>query len=115
VDRDKGDAVGFIICLVTTSGAEEARRIGEAVVDDGLAACCNIVTSVESIYRWEGKIVKDLEALCIFKTRKDLFEKFKDRVLDLHSYEVPEVVAFDIIAGSDKYLKWLGDACGTMP
>ncbi len=103
---------GFIISFVTASGVEEARRIADAVVSEGLAACCNIVSGVESIYTWKGKIAHESEALCIFKTTRDLFERFSERVVELHGYEVPEVVAVDITAGSEGYLKWLKGACG---
>jgi len=111
---ERKEKTGLIICLVTISGVEEARHIADNLVSEGLTACCNIVPGVESIYRWKGKVAHESEALCIFKTRRDLFERFKDRVVELHGYEVPEVVAFDIVAGSERYLKWLKGACEVM-
>ncbi len=101
----------FIIGLVTVPNMEEARRISEALVKERLVACSNIVSGVESIYRWEGEVQSDAEVLCIFKTRKALFGALRDRVLELHSYDVPEVIAMDIIAGNRAYLEWLGSSC----
>jgi len=109
---EDGDKTGFLICLVTASGVEEARSIADAVVSEGLAACCNVVPAIESIYRWKGKVCHESEALCIFKTREDIFVKFSERVVEMHSYEIPEVAALEITAGETKYLKWLDDACG---
>jgi periplasmic divalent cation tolerance protein len=82
------------------------------VVSEGLAACCNVVPAIESIYMWKGKVCHEAEALCIFKTREDIFVKFRERVVELHTYEIPEVVAFDITAGEARYLKWLEETCG---
>jgi periplasmic divalent cation tolerance protein len=87
---------GFILVMMTASSEDEGALIGETVVGEGLAACCNIVPGVRSIYRWEGKLMDELEVLCIMKTRSTLFEKLKDRIVELHSYEVPEIIGFNI-------------------
>ncbi len=111
-DGSGGDKSGYIIAFVTAPGADEARSIADTVIEEGLVACCNIVQGVESIYRWKGKLCHDKEVLCIFKTRAALFERFKDRIVELHSYDVPEVVCFDITAGHGEYLRWIGESCG---
>jgi periplasmic divalent cation tolerance protein len=108
-EKERG---AFLVCLVTTSSVDEARRIGRAIIEERLAACCNIVPRVESIYRWEGKVEEDSEALCIIKTRRELFGALRERVIELHGYDVPEVIALDIADGSEAYLEWLEGACG---
>lgn len=96
-----------IIVLMTAKDITEAEKIAAELVKDGLAACVNIVNKVRSIYRWQGEICRDTEALCIIKTVSGNFEVLKDKIKSLHSYTVPEVVALPIEAGSNKYLKWL--------
>ncbi|MFQ5480192.1 MAG: divalent-cation tolerance protein CutA [Thermodesulfobacteriota bacterium] len=107
-----GDKAGYIIAFVTAKDVEEARRIADTVIEEALVACCNIVPAVESVYRWKGKLCHDKEVLCIFKTTKALFERLKDRLVELHSYDVPEVLAFGITAGHGEYLRWIGESCG---
>ena len=97
----------FIVVLVTAPNETEAARIAQALVGERLAACVNIVGSVRSIYRWQGKVEDDSEALLVIKTRKDMFDTIKERVIELHPYEVPEVISLDIAGGSEKYLSWL--------
>ena len=99
-----------LIIFVTTPGADEAARIAEAIVDERLAACVNIVEAVESIYRWEGRVTRAREALIIIKTTADRYEELERRVTELHSYTTPEVIAFAIERGSEKYLGWLRDS-----
>ncbi len=110
--KHEKDKAGFLVCLVTAPGAEEARSLGRALVEERLAACCSIVPGIVSIYRWEGKVEEDSEALCIIKTRKALFGALRDRVVELHGYDVPEVIALDVADGSRAYLEWLEGACG---
>ncbi|NOZ22715.1 MAG: divalent-cation tolerance protein CutA [Planctomycetes bacterium] len=96
-----------IAVFVTAPSSEEAAKIARAVVDERLAACGNITQSIRSIYRWEGKVCDDEEVLLIMKTRRDLFDRLAARVKELHSYEVPEIIALPIVAGSEPYLKWI--------
>ncbi|MEE8575237.1 MAG: divalent-cation tolerance protein CutA [Thermodesulfobacteriota bacterium] len=97
----------YIMVMVTASNEAEASRIGKTVVTERLAACCNILPGFRSIYRWKGELMNEPEALCIFKTRASLFTSLKDRVVELHSYEVPEVVSIEIKAGHSDYLAWI--------
>ncbi|MGH7767225.1 MAG: divalent-cation tolerance protein CutA, partial [Candidatus Binatia bacterium] len=69
--------------------------------------CVNRVKPVQSIYRWQGKIESSEEVLLIVKTRRDLFERLKEKIQQLHSYSVPEIIALPILAGSESYLRWL--------
>ncbi len=96
-----------IIVFITASNEEEAARIAHALVEAHLAGCVNIVKEVRSIYRWQGKIEDEAEVLMIAKTRGELFEALSEKVGELHSYTVPEVIAFKIDSGSRKYLSWL--------
>ena len=81
--------------------------MARTLVDEGLAACVNIVPGVRSIYLYEGKIHDDAEVLCIAKTRKELFARLEARVRELHPYDVPEVLSFEVDEGSAAYLEWL--------
>ena len=96
-----------IIVLMTAKDITEAEKIAGALVKDGLAACINIVNKVRSIYRWQGEICRDTEALCIIKTVKGNFEALKDKIKSLHSYTTPEIIGLPIEVTSEKYLKWL--------
>ena len=100
------------IVLTTASSAEEARKIAHALVDRRLAACVNIVPQVESIYRWQEKIEVSPEWLLIIKTHAESFDRVRDAIKDLHSYEVPECIMLEITAGSDAYLEWLAENVG---
>lgn len=97
--------------LVTCGSLTEARRIARAVVTKRLAACANIVLSpVESIYRWKGKVEKAREFLMILKTTSKRLPALEREVKRLHSYDVPEFIALPITAGSSEYLRWLQDS-----
>jgi periplasmic divalent cation tolerance protein len=101
-----------IAVLVTAPSAEEAAKIARTLVEERLAACANIVGEVRSVYRWEGKVEDDSEALMVIKTREELFEKLEKRVTELHPYSVPEVIALPIVKGSQAYLSWLQEETG---
>jgi len=102
----------YIVVLMTAPGVEEAARIGRTLVTERLAACCNVVPVVRSIYAWKGEVCDEQEALCIMKTRKELFERLKKRAVELHPYDVPEVIALKIKAGNEAYLRWIGENTG---
>jgi periplasmic divalent cation tolerance protein len=96
-----------IIVFVTTPNSDEANQIANALVSEQLAACVNIVPLVESIYRWEGEVKRDSEALMIIKTTNDRYTELESRVKELHSYSTPEIIALRIEHGSSDYLEWL--------
>ena len=85
------------------------RKIGAALVEKRLAACVQIVGPIESVYRWQGKIETAAEWQCWIKTRRQLFEQIELAIRELHSYEVPEILAVPIAQGSAAYLSWLGE------
>ena len=96
----------FLVVYITASG-ENARDLASALVREKLAACVNRIPGVESTYTWEGRVERDTEDLLIVKTRTDLFDRLKERVQALHGYDVPEIVAVPIAAGSESYLEWM--------
>ena len=100
------------LLYVTCEGPEEARRIGRAVVEARLAACVNILPAVRSIYRWQGEVCDDEEALLVVKTCQDQLPALQRAVAQLHSYDVPELLALPVHAGSPEYLRWLRDQVG---
>jgi periplasmic divalent cation tolerance protein len=95
--------------ITTVASAEEARRIAAALVEERLAACVQIVGPIESIYRWQGKVETATEWQCWIKTRRQHYDRVEAAVRRLHSYQLPEILAMPIIAGSEAYLKWLSD------
>jgi periplasmic divalent cation tolerance protein len=97
---------------VTMPDAEQATALARALVDEGLAACVNIVPGVTSVYVWEGRVHEDAEVLCLVKTRPAVFDRLRARILELHPYEVPEILAFSVDDGSPDYLDWLRRATG---
>ncbi|PYP82833.1 MAG: hypothetical protein DMF61_25290 [Blastocatellia bacterium AA13] len=101
---------GEIIVLVTSANGDEASKIAEALVRERLAACVNIISDVESVYRWEGKVARDREMLLVIKTTADRYSELEQRIHKLHSYSTPEVVAIPIQQGSANYLTWLRES-----
>lgn len=99
-----------LVVLVTCANSAEARRIARRLVEARLAACVNIVTApVESVYRWKGKVELAREHLLVIKTSRWRLPALQRAVMRLHSYDVPEIIALPIAAGSSAYLKWLAE------
>src|ERR1700760_2204518 len=96
------------ITVLTTVGTEEqAYLIAREIVARRQAACVNIVPGIRSIYRWKGKICKDGELLLIVKTLESELEGIKDTIRELHSYELPEILAFNVSHGERRFLEWI--------
>jgi periplasmic divalent cation tolerance protein len=96
-----------LVVLVTAPDAEAAAGLARALVEERLAACGNVVPGLRSVYRWEGAVRDEPEALLLLKTTRDRFEALREAVLRLHPYQVPEVLALPVEAGSAPYLAWL--------
>ena len=96
-----------VVVLVTCGSEEEALKIANALVENRLAACVNLVAPIRSVYRWEGKIWDEKEWLLIIKTQKHRFEELEKKVKSLHSYSVPEITSLPITEGSSAYLDWI--------
>ena len=95
------------IVVYVTAPEEEAVDLAKTLVEERLVACVNLVPGLRSIYWWQGKVEDEPEVLCIMKTRSNLFESLRDRVRELHSYEVEEIIALPILAGNLPYLDWI--------
>ena len=93
------------LCIVPDEAA--AERIATALVDERLAACVNRIGGVRSTYRWQGKVCHDSESLLVIKTTRERFDAVRERILALHPYELPEVIAVDIAHGHAPYLAWI--------
>lgn len=99
-----------VVVLSTCPDRDRALAIARALVDEGLAACVNVLDGVRSIYRWQGAVHDDAEVLCVAKTTAARFEALRARLVELHPYEVPEVIALPVSAGHAPYLAWLAGA-----
>lgn len=98
----------LLVVLVTAPTSDEAARLARALVEERLAACGNVLPGMRSIYRWEGKVQEEGEALLLLKTTRARFPALRERLLALHPYEVPEVLALPVQAGAERYLAWVG-------
>ncbi len=101
--------VPVMVVLTTVPSAEVGERMGGIVVAEGLAACANVVSGVSSIFRWKGTVEREREALVIMKTTGPVLESLRERLLELHSYDLPEVVALEVASGHAPYLAWVRD------
>lgn len=101
-----------LVVYCTCPDQTVAERIAEALVIERLAACASIVPGLISIYRWQGQVRRDAEFLLIIKTRDVVYSLLEARIRELHPYEVPEILALPIQAGSAAYLGWLADNTG---
>jgi periplasmic divalent cation tolerance protein len=100
----------YVVVLVTCGSRAEAQRIAREIVSRRLAACANLLeVPVQSMYRWKGKVEKAREFLLLIKTSARRLPALEAEVRRLHSYDVPEVIALPIVAGSPKYLAWLNE------
>jgi periplasmic divalent cation tolerance protein len=96
-----------ILILSTTDTLESAQKISHALVESYDAACVNIIPEIHSVYRWEGKICNEGEFLLLIKSSTEKFEAVRNCIRQLHSYQVPEIIALPIIAGDPDFLSWL--------
>ena len=101
-----------VVVFITASNEDEGANIAKTLVGERLAGCVNIVKDIRSIYRWEGKTEDEKEVLMIAKTQRSLFTKLSQRVRELHSYTVPEIIAMPVVEGSEDYLSWLKNVTG---
>ena len=98
------------LMVVTTCAAEdEAVKIATALVSERAAACCNVVKGVRSRYVWQGKLEDSAEILLLIKTTAGAFSRVREIISNLHSYEIPEIIALPIIDGAEDYLRWIAE------
>ena len=102
--------VECVIALTTLPADADAAEFARTLVDERLAACVNLLSAMESVYRWEGKIEFEAERQIVIKTSRDRVSDLWDRVRELHPYEVPEFVVIPILDGNEAYLRWIGES-----
>jgi len=99
-----------VVVFITAKDIEEAKKIARGLLEKKLAACCNLIDGVKSLFWWEGKIDEALETLIIVKTQKRKMKEIIQTVKLLHSYQVPEVIALPVVDGYEPYLKWVKES-----
>jgi periplasmic divalent cation tolerance protein len=97
----------ILLALSTFPDAEIARRISNQLVSESLAACANILPTIESIYRWKNKIESGNEILVLFKLSEDRKSAFQDKLRSLHPYDIPEIIFVPVASGLPEYLRWV--------
>ncbi len=102
-------ATDYIVVFCTVPNEATAQEIARQLVEEKLAACCNIIPGLKSIYTWENKIQEDAEHLLLIKSRQMVFSRLEDRIKELHPYRIPEIISLPIIKGNKEYLKWIGE------
>ncbi len=107
---DSSEAPEVVVVFATFPSPEKATEVARILVTEGLAACANLVPPVRSIYRWDGKVEEADEILAILKTTRERFDAMKDRLVELHSYDVPEVIGIPTVGGHAPYLAWVVDS-----
>jgi periplasmic divalent cation tolerance protein len=105
-------AAGVHVVLVSAPDLKVARRLARGVLRGRLAACANVIPRIESHYWWKGKIERSGEVLLVFKTRAGLLAKLEEFIVKQHPYDTPEIVALELRAGNERYLKWLARETG---
>ncbi len=97
------------IVVITTVGTEDqANLIARELVARRHAACVNILPGARSVYRWEGKICQDGEWMLIIKSVAAEFEAVSETIQELHDYDLPEILAFQVTHGETRFLEWVG-------
>jgi periplasmic divalent cation tolerance protein len=104
-----------IVVLMTAANREEAGRIAELLVGARLAACVQIISEIQSVYRWQGEVARENEVMLLAKTTLDRFDELDFAVRESHSYETPEIVALPVTAISEPYLAWLQEEVAQVP
>lgn len=99
--------MSVIVVFSTFPSEDKAAEIARTLVTEGHAACVNLVPPVRSIYRWQNELCDERETLAIMKTTRERFDALRERLVALHPYEVPEVIALPVEAGHPPYLDWV--------
>ena len=97
----------YIVILITTADTEEAQLISSALLEQKKAACVNVISGVNSLFWWDGKLDSAQESLLIVKTKTSLLPEIINLVKRVHSYDVPEIIALPIVGGNPDYLEWI--------
>lgn len=97
----------YLQVTTTTPTREDAAHIAEVLIDRRLAACVQVIDTIDSTYHWQEKVERVTEWLCLVKTEKRLYAEVEAAIKEAHPYNVPEILAFEVVAGSDDYRAWL--------
>ena len=100
----------IVTLLTTTTSIEEASRIARVLVRERLAACANIIPRISSVYRWDGEVQEEEETMLVIKTTATQLDALEARVVELHSYDVPELLAIPVVGGHQPYITWVDSA-----
>jgi periplasmic divalent cation tolerance protein len=106
---EAGSGAEFVVVYATFASESEAQTIAEALVGSGLVACANIVPRVSSVFIWEGRVQREQESVAVMKTRAALAREVIEQIKRLHSYDVPAITVWPIVAGAPDYLAWIGE------
>jgi periplasmic divalent cation tolerance protein len=96
-----------LVVLSTLPNPEKAAEIARILVEEQLAACVNLVPNIRSVYRWQGAVVDETETLAIIKTTRPGYDALARRLVELHPYDVPEVLALPLVGGHFDYVEWI--------
>ena len=102
----------YVVLFITTAADEEAQLISRVLLEQRKAACINIVPRVSSLFWWQGNIDSAQESLLVVKTRAPLVAEIVQLVKEIHSNDVPEIIALPIVGGNQDYLEWLDREIG---
>lgn len=100
--------MGALVVITTVGNEEQANEIARELVCRRHAACVNIVPGLRSVYRWQGKVCRDTEFLLVVKTQESEYAAVESKIRELHSYELPEILAFKVAKGEPNFLAWIG-------
>lgn len=109
LDYEGEEQLKYVVMLVTAASREEGLAIARRLVEEGLAACVNLLDGILSVFRWKGKVEESPECLLIIKTRTERINEVIQRVKAFHSYDVPEIIALPILVGNPPYLQWIDE------
>ena len=105
-NTDKRVDEGVLLVLVTCP-EDRSEGIASALLESNLAVCINIISQVKSFYRWQGRVQQDNESLLLIKCPSDNYRALEERVLDMHPYELPEIITVSVAGGLPDYLNWV--------
>ena len=103
----------MLLVYITVPDAAMARSLGRVAIEEGLAACVNIIDGMESCYWWEGKVETASESICLCKTTEERYPALEKRVAQLHPYDVPCIVAVSLAQGYAPFMQWIADSTRT--
>jgi periplasmic divalent cation tolerance protein len=103
---------GYAVVLTTAGSEEQAEAIARTLVERRLAACVNVAPQIKSFYRWKGKVVEDEETLLVIKTEAALFDRLREAIREIHSYEMPDILLIPVAAGDPAILDWITESVG---